>query len=48
MNIYKHLLEKKGHILALAPMKVVMEIVFGKLLGGFGKQDRFLTGFLIW
>jgi tRNA-dihydrouridine synthase len=46
MNIYKHLLEKKGHILALAPMEGVTDTVFRQVLCEIGKPDLFFTEFL--
>ena len=46
MNIYKQILEKKGHILALAPMEGVTDTVFRQVLCEIGKPDLFFTEFL--
>jgi len=46
MNIYRQILKKKGHILALAPMEGVTDTVFRQVLCKIGKPDLFFTEFL--
>ena len=46
MNIYKQILEKKGYILALAPMEGVTDTVFRQVICEIGKPDLFFTEFL--
>ncbi len=46
MNIYKQIIKKKGHILALAPMEGVTDTVFRQVLCEIGKPDLFFTEFL--
>lgn len=46
MNIYRQILKKKGHILALAPMEGVTDTVFRQVLCEIGKPDLFFTEFL--
>ncbi len=46
MNIYKQIIKKKGHILALAPMEGVTDTVFRQVLCKIGKPDFFFTEFL--
>ena len=46
MNIYKQIIKKKGHIVALAPMEGVTDTVFRQVLCKIGKPDLFFTEFL--